>query len=909
MKRLKCLVGPRARRASGRALALLVVLAMALAVAPMAVFADEETHFTDTLIKNAGEPIIDMSVATKGESTGDAKVDGYLGSGWRTEADGGGTWNDGLAKFTGGSLGDHSVNVLRYYMQTSSESTEDKNKPMNVLQFWAQKTSDSLAIRAIKDVESVSEENKKDYYVLEFYPSAGEDGGSYMTYGDIAFYDDEHKFITSFRYGMGDDASISPYWSFDGGGAKYGGELAPTSYELAGTDKDKQTVMNGFRIRRRKLVRVVVVNNKKDNTHSVQWYYKGGLDETVDKGDGSTISNTTNAGYLNRADEWTYFFGATYKNLVYGLGEIEAYRLSASGSWQHLGIGDLKVYGGNYAQEEEPFKIEEKFECQVGGSPALPSQVEIDGQTYVVSWEAVDTSGIGEKEATGTVVETGRKVKATVIVKKLEDFLKHYYKFDEQDGASTIADSKDTSASGMVKGSARIYKGKLLIADNAGDAEIAAVEISSPMLEQGQKQLTVSAWVYRTAYTENCPLFGFGSGAEKLGFFDLEAGAFQSKFEVRNSTVDKSEKKFGGQYNGFIDSSGWHHIALTVDSSDIATLYVNGIKIGTAAMDGYELANLIGNKNYIGWNGDSSYNTFDGYIDDFKVYNIAMMEEEVQAEAAKKPADCTELISFSEPTISSAEDGSLFIEYVIDFSDAKAAFTDVNADSDEYKVHVYSKDSDAGVVQNVSIDENGKATVGINPSNTNVPVYISAERDYKDTHKNNAASLLSNGNSKATTLYEELIKDLASGEYDVSSRLNPARLAAANAIIAKGGLTGLEVDPEVRGQIMEVQDTNKVVIKEPFKTLGIGFLYKDGEIYVGDNKATAAAANESDVYQSITIDSSNGTATLGDKFGAEPDEAETVTISLDEIDHVFVEGLMDIIDDAASGETEFVEEI
>lgn len=349
--------------------------------------------------------LLDRMVAIKGQTgSNERSVTELLGDGWTIGSNVESTTvsGDGLYLENNSDLGYSGVNVKSYALQTglgSDRSNDTYGEDINVLQFWAQYQSTVASLYAQKEATETADEDKKDYYVYEFYPSADEDAmdGSKQTlmYADIGLYDDSHNLITSFRYGMQDNAAISPYWSFKGYAAKY---EEPISYDLMGTNYNLNTVENGIRVRRNKKIRIVVTNDTVNNTHTVKWYYNGGLE-----------GNADNSGYVNKTDNWRYFFGATYDNAVYGLGKIEVYRISARGESSHVGLGDLRVWGGD--MEETGISVVTRQNV----SPELPDKVTISGMKTYVQWEAVDTSAIGTVAAYGITAD-GKMVKAEVVV-------------------------------------------------------------------------------------------------------------------------------------------------------------------------------------------------------------------------------------------------------------------------------------------------------------------------------------------------------------------------------------------------------------------------------------------------------------------------------------------------------------
>ena len=622
----------------------------------------------------------------------------------------------------------------------------------------------------------------------------------------------------------------------------------------------------------------------------------------------------SNSGFKNKTDDWTYFFGATYKNTVDGLGKIEAYRISqnvSNQSWRHLGLGDLKVFGGNFSNEEETYNLPDSYRASLNTQPELPNTVEIDDTQYTVNWPYVDTTVAGDKTVTGVIIETGRKITAKVKVGDMNDYLTHYYDFN-----GDVKNKGNTGAAGdgQLMGDAKIYENKLLINRN-DNSRTDYMKIGDAVVADDQTEVTITAFFRPSINQQENPLFGFGVGDNKRAFYNPNTNNGQF-FEVRaNDGWNVSD------YSGFNFSSSaladkWHHIAIVVKGNHVTTYY-NGEHVGehTYGLNDTVINCMKGTENYIGTSGYSSGIpwSFTGFIDDFRIYNIALHADEVAELANARPAEDNDLIAVSAPELNVVGKDSdeytddLYMEYKVDFSDVKESVSEHCANRTlHYYVTVNQYDTDSNTFTPVEteqeiteLDESGIATVGVLPENPNVIYGVSASAKVdNDAYEAVAADI-----ANATTLYEEVLKDLADGGYKETDTLDTARLANANAVIGRGGLAAISDLPEIQSKIMKAEG-NTVTVIDPFKTLGIGFMYNENQLYIGSVAATGGENGR--VYRSLTLQ--DGAVTLGDPVDVTGQEA--VTLSLDAVQIEYVETLIESLETEDTGsEADFIPEL
>ena len=82
--------------------------------------------------------------------------------------------------------------------------------------------------------------------------------------------------------------------------------------------------------------------------------------------------------------------------------------------------------------------------------------------------------------------------------------------------------------------------------------------------------------------------------------------------------------------NAALPSGGWHHVAVTLDGAT-GTLYIDGQKVGSGNI-GIRPSQLgVTTQNWIGRSQFASDPYLDGRVDDFRVYNFALNDQEIAA--------------------------------------------------------------------------------------------------------------------------------------------------------------------------------------------------------------------------------------------------------------------------------------
>lgn len=757
-------------------------------------------------------------------SSSDSNMRDYLNNEW--------TWNGGTATSGNQLISDKGnknsgVNIKAY-------------NDINVLQFWTD-GSNSLAVPFFAQ-KAKTEEGKRAVSVFEFYPSLGDDD---TLSGEMAFYDDSHQYITSFVYGA--DHILKPQ------SADYTEETGKFSAKVPVAVTGEGTVEIANRSAR---VRVFV-ENKTDGTYTVEWY------------------NETESG-------WNNFAAQTYEGSVYGLGRMEVYRTAAG--WEHFGLGDFRVYSADILNEDEALDLGVIDTVRVGVTPVVPKTVVLEDETEAsVAWNNyVLPTENGVVNLEGVITATGRKVVGTIVVNgKADDFITNYYSFnkdmsDEITGYTpTIEGSLDINTNGVLY----LDRGRVYMENGIGAGkEGFTISVFYNHPNWGWHNNWESEYFYR--------VFELSVDQQNAIYYTYDCGSY-GEFDIKASNHDYL--KINGAVTGE-NINVWQNISVTVAKTENGgteiKVYKNGNIMGETVTDD-DIYDKLFNENTKCYIGDSAWHdpAYTGWIDDFKVYSIALTPEEIKAIASERPYNETHInvTASSALTAASVDNGNI----VKDDLGIQMKIAEEYA-SGKIKAYGYTIAGQEGTFE---ADKND-LSIFTKASNTRFifsPYVVLS----------NGAKVY--GETYSTSLYEAVVNDIADNAalYAANDSLNSTRIANANKIIAKGGVLSTDTLDDVRNKIMTATRAEEgiitVAIKDEFTKFGIGFLCADGMLYVGsDNAEIEVAGDTATVYDTITIDTVNGTATLT-KVNAEGEVMEAEVIYLDAVQLEFIQEIIEEI--------------
>ncbi len=152
--------------------------------------------------------------------------------------------------------------------------------------------------------------------------------------------------------------------------------------------------------------------------------------------------------------------------------------------------------------------------------------------------------------------------------------------------------------------------------------------IQLPATVANQQEITLATWVYWNGGSSWQRIFDFGNSQAQNMFLSPSSGSGELLFAIKNGG---SEQQLS---SSALSSGSWIHVAVTLSSSG-GSMYMNGALVDESSaitispLDFKPVLNYIGRSQY----PDPLFN---GYIDDFRIYNYALSSSEV-ADLAGNP--------------------------------------------------------------------------------------------------------------------------------------------------------------------------------------------------------------------------------------------------------------------------------
>lgn len=225
---------------------------------------------------------------------------------------------------------------------------------------------------------------------------------------------------------------------------------------------------------------------------------------------------------------------------------------------------------------------------------------------------------VSSSNSVGTGSESGPVVAA------ISAGLRTHLAFDETAGASA-ADSSGFSWPGSLVAGPLWSSGKR---GNAVDLDGTDDHVALPVgVLAGLNDFTLAAWVFPDAVTTWARILDFGTGTTSYLFLTPNSGGGTLRFAITNS-AGAGEQVLNGPSP--LAAGVWTHVAVRL-AGNTGTLFVNGAAVATNTAMTLRPSSLgVTTQN---WLGRSQYPDpyFNGKIDDFRIYDRALTQTEIDA--------------------------------------------------------------------------------------------------------------------------------------------------------------------------------------------------------------------------------------------------------------------------------------
>ena len=138
-----------------------------------------------------------------------------------------------------------------------------------------------------------------------------------------------------------------------------------------------------------------------------------------------------------------------------------------------------------------------------------------------------------------------------------------------------------------------------------------------------QQEITVASWVYWRGLSSWQRIFDFGNGENEYMFLTPRSGNGQMRFAMKNGGNEEQLNTTSA-----LTMNKWIHVAVTIDSESVK-LYLDGVL--NAESNAFTI-NPLQFKPALNYIGRSQFSDplFNGFIDDFRIYNYALSASEIE---------------------------------------------------------------------------------------------------------------------------------------------------------------------------------------------------------------------------------------------------------------------------------------
>ncbi len=240
----------------------------------------------------------------------------------------------------------------------------------------------------------------------------------------------------------------------------------------------------------------------------------------------------------------------------------------------------------------------------------------ISGQTEITKIISLIGEGKEVKNNVGDIIIS----RTGLISGRVEDGLVGYWHFDE--GTSTVTyDATSHKNNGLIYGGANWVKGKV-----GGALDFNGINnyVALPPNFLNVVDFTFIAWVKWNGGGNWQRIFDFGQNTNANMFLTPKSGANTLRFAITISGSN-NEQRLNTDY---LPVGEWKFIAVVLDG-DIGRLYVDGVLKDTQTIT-LNPNQVVGANNWFGKSQYTADEYFNGLIDEIRIYNRALSEEEIK---------------------------------------------------------------------------------------------------------------------------------------------------------------------------------------------------------------------------------------------------------------------------------------
>lgn len=137
-----------------------------------------------------------------------------------------------------------------------------------------------------------------------------------------------------------------------------------------------------------------------------------------------------------------------------------------------------------------------------------------------------------------------------------------------------------------------------------------------------QQEITIATWVYWRGSSGWQRIFDFGNEQNEYMFLTPNNSTGQLRFAIKNGGAEQVLNATA------LPIGRWSHVAVTLGATG-ARMYVNGLQVAESGAVTIRPLDFKPVLNYIGRSQFSSDPLFNGYVDDFRLYNYALPGNEI----------------------------------------------------------------------------------------------------------------------------------------------------------------------------------------------------------------------------------------------------------------------------------------